>query len=91
MICNVVGCGAPVIAVGLCRKHYDRQRTGPSIRTRHAPGAGLDSAGRLAVNCWCERTIVSVPQPDVVHGITRTCGHPHCQRMAADRMVLDAR
>lgn len=38
----------------------------------------LVSFNDLAVNCWCEATIVHVPPAELKAGRTRSCGLRHC-------------
>lgn len=42
----------------------------------------------LEVNCWCEFTVVLVPQPELRReGRTRSCGLPRCKAPDGERRV----
>ena len=34
--------------------------------------------GAMAVNCWCEATVVGVAREDLLAGRTGSCGRPGC-------------
>jgi len=47
---------------------------------------GADASGPLvAVACWCDTTIVTVPRSEFLAGKTRSCGDPMCCEAVAKR------